>query len=217
MKFFPSVVFRYFLIVMLVSSIPACYSKGNNLDNTAAKSDMEVASLIILPMDAPLSADRDDVDESELTKLREGAKILSSILKNIIRDRENTVFLSRNHVESLLGGYNGSEREIIHYLGRKTQADTVLQTHIFRYNKRIGSKYSVSQPASVNFSYRLIHTPTGHILCQGRFDETQQTLFSNLFSLFKASSRGFKWITAKELMKEGVEQEFKDCIYLSVQ
>ena len=81
--------------------------------------------------------------------------------------------------------------------------------------ERDGGDYSVNQPASVSFKYQLIHVPTGTTLCLGVFDETQQTLLSNLFSFSKASSRGFKWVKAEQLAREGLHEKLNDCRYLA--
>ncbi|MFO7760345.1 MAG: hypothetical protein ACQES8_00655 [Thermodesulfobacteriota bacterium] len=202
-------IINLFWISLLILVISSCTNKekSESIENFPLKVDF----LLILPVDIEVAGP----DNDNGGQIAEGAITLSSILKNKAASRKNTMFLSRNQVESLLGDYKGSEQEIIHYLGKETGADAVLQTRIFHYIKRTGNKYSVSQPASVNFSYRLIHISTGGILCQGQFDETQEPLFSDLFSFFKASSRGFKWITAEELLKEGAKQEFDGCIYLN--
>ena len=51
------------------------------------------------------------------------------------------------------------------------------------------------------------------MLCHGRFDERQQSVMENLLSLGKASSRGFSWITAEQLMREGLKERLDQCGY----
>lgn len=215
MKHPPSALIHTFLIASLIVCISACSSKEATLDGSANTTLVKVNSLLILPADVPLEKSEDDNgDVQDFKDLAEGAENLSDILEEIAVNRENIIFLSHNQKESILGDFSGSGDEICRYLGRNTGTDAVLQSNMFRYEKRVGGKYSVSRPASVSFSYRLIHCTTGRILCQGRFDETQKPLFSDLFAFFKASSRGFKWITADELLREGAEEEFKNCSYL---
>ncbi|MFP3983987.1 MAG: hypothetical protein ACLFV2_09900 [Desulfurivibrionaceae bacterium] len=178
-------------------------------------SPVKVDSILVLPADVPLEAVGNEEGQNAQSLLNRGAETLSDLMKSKARESERMVFLSPNRMQSILGDYNGSEQEMIRYLGKETEADAVLSTRIFRYVKRSGSKYSVSQPASVNFSYKLVHTSTGGILCHGQFNETQEPLFADLFSFFKSLSRGFKWITADALLTEGMEQEFKECTYLN--
>lgn len=215
MRFLPSTLINFFMVILLISATSGCSGKEKEVSKSIDDFPEAIDTLLILPVETHVTDDNTTTDGEKLNALTEGAEGLSTILKNRVEPRGNIIFLSRNRIESILGDYKGSELEIIRYLGRETEADAVMRSRIFRYIKRAGTKYSVSQPASVNFSHKLIHTSTGSILCQGQFDESQQALFSDLFSFFKASSRGFKWITADELLREGVEQIFKDCPYLN--
>ena len=124
-------------------------------------------------------------------------------------------YLFPGQAESLLGDFHGNKHESALHIGKKIEADAVLVLRLFRYINREGKTYSVSQPASVSFEYSLLHVPSGKVLCTGVFDETQESLFSNLFSFKQASRRGFSWITARELTMEGLKEKFKACRYLS--
>ena len=61
---------------------------------------------------------------------------------------------------------------------------------------------------------RLVNTRDGGVLWQSMFKETQQSLMSNLMSFDKAESRGFKWITVEELVRQGINEKIEECPYL---
>ncbi|NOR11427.1 MAG: hypothetical protein GQ541_08065 [Desulfovibrionaceae bacterium] len=147
-------------------------------------------------------------------QLKEGVVVLKSSIKDILQDKDGVSYLFPGQAESLLGNFHGSKYEAALHIGKKIEADAVLVLRLFRYINREGKTYSVSQPASVSFEYSLIHVLSGKVLCTGVFDETQESLFSNLFSFKQASIRGFSWITARELTMEGLKEKFKACSYL---
>ena len=98
-----------------------------------------------------------------------------------------------------------SERKLIVKKGRKYKADAVIAGYIYRYNERVGNRYSVKSPASVAFGIHLISTKGGRIIWSGHFDETQRSLNENLFKLKKFIKRKASWITADEMATNGFE------------
>jgi hypothetical protein len=97
---------------------------------------------------------------------------------------------------------------------RTFRADAVLILTLNRFRERDGGEYSVNSPASVAFDYKLISGESGQTLCSGVFSETQQPLLDDLLVFFQRAKRGFKWITAEALAREGMEQKFALCPYL---
>lgn len=108
------------------------------------------------------------------------------------------------------GGRLGAVQEI----GRRLQCEAVLVSTLNRFKRRQGTTYSVDEPASVAFELKLVGTRTGRILWMSNFDETQESLLSNLFSFGKAQSRGFTWITAEQLLVGGVHDKLRKCPYI---
>ena len=53
------------------------------------------------------------------------------------------------------------------------------------------------------------------MLCHGRFDEQQQSVMENLFTLGKAGRRGMTWLTAEELAREGLLGQLEQCKHLA--
>ncbi|HHD56229.1 MAG TPA: hypothetical protein ENK89_00935 [Desulfobulbaceae bacterium] len=90
----------------------------------------------------------------------------------------------------------------------------ILETKLLRYKKRVGGAYTAKEPASVSFTYRLLEVNSGTVLCRGRFDEAQQSVMENLYNFKNARKRGFTWVTAEELLREGLESRLDECSYL---
>lgn len=99
-------------------------------------------------------------------------------------------------------------------LAAKQDSDAVLDITVTRFRERDGSDISVNSPASAAFEMVLTHVDSGMVLWAASFDETQQALSSNLFTLGQAKSRGFKWITVEELVKQGLQERLAECPYL---
>ncbi len=76
-------------------------------------------------------------------------------------------------------------------------ATTFLMGHVIRYEERIGSSRSASQPASVAFQLTLRTTETGRVLWRGRFDERQHELSYRPVEAARLPGGGLRWITAQ--------------------
>ncbi len=85
-------------------------------------------------------------------------------------------------------------------------ATTFLMGHVIRYEERIGSSRSASQPASVAFQLTLRTTATGRVLWRGRFDERQHELSYRPVDAARLPGGGLRWLNAEELARWGVGQ-----------
>jgi len=101
------------------------------------------------------------------------------------------------------------EQDLLVEAGRALDADAVLAGHIFRFRERVGTRYSVDLPASVAFGIHLIRVADGRLLWDGHFDETQQSLFENLFHLGSFLRRKARWVTANEMAVSGLKDILK--------
>ncbi|MEA2083637.1 MAG: hypothetical protein U9O82_05230 [Thermodesulfobacteriota bacterium] len=171
-------------------------------------------SIAVLPVDISIDRDRESPCLTS-SRLETGAALLDGIISEYFDDTDTAVIISKNRREALAGDHIGDRLSLALALGRQVQTDAVLMCSVYRYVEREGKKRAVVHPASVAFNYRLVLTETGRTICSGVFDETQQALFDNLFSLPVAIKRGFKWITVEELAREGVTSKFKECPYLN--
>ena len=102
-----------------------------------------------------------------------------------------------------------SLREVLREVGTEMEAEGVVIGYVYRFRERKGVSYTVEQPASVAFEIHLLRVSDGELVWRGSFDKTQSSLMENLFQ-FASFFRGKgKWVTAKELTGEGVEQVLK--------
>lgn len=179
---------------------------------TAKAPDVTVSCIGVLPVRP--AADMDEpMTGAESKNLQDGAAILDALLKESLRNRKDVRFLSAQQVEAVMGAEEPAGLEDSRSLAGQVSCNVLLETTISRYVNRVGGQYGVKEPAAVTFDYRLYEVNEGKVLCHGRFDERQQSVMENLLSLGKASSRGFSWITAEQLMREGLKERLDQCGY----
>lgn len=99
--------------------------------------------------------------------------------------------------------------KIISKTGKELEADVVAIGFVFRYMERIGYDYSVEKPASVAFEINFINPKDGSIIWRGVFDKTQKSLMEDVFQIASFYKGGGKWLTARELAGQGMNQVFK--------
>ena len=173
-------------------------------------------TITVLPV-ATVVDDRVPLDRTQKEQLLEGKDALNKLIAEYFAGHELVKFISEEQIGgmeidfSLCPTYIDRSRAICLNIG----SDAGLVVRLHRYREREGTNIGVAEPASVFFEYKLIEVKTGNALCWGRFDETQKPLLDDVFSIFdKTKKRGVKWITAKELAKEGIEDKFNNCQYL---
>ncbi len=99
-----------------------------------------------------------------------------------------------------------SETARLRRIGEIVYADAVMTGRIQRYRERVGNELGVKSPASVAFVLDLVDVRRGDVIWSARFDETQKPLSENIFALGDIGQRGIKWLTAEELMQDGVKK-----------
>lgn len=95
--------------------------------------------------------------------------------------------------------------ELVAATGGTNDADAILIGYIFHFKERVGTSYSVESPASISFSLFLVRVVDGQIVWRGIFEETQQALSENLLKIGVFIKRKARWITAREMAAEGLE------------
>jgi TolB-like protein len=116
----------------------------------------------------------------------------------IVSDREVKEF-------ALMAG-QGSESVRAKRLGELVYADAVISGRVLRYRERVGEEWGIKDPASVAFVLELWDVKQGDIIWSARFDETQKPLSENIFAIGEFAQRGARWLSAEELMLEGVKK-----------
>jgi len=99
--------------------------------------------------------------------------------------------------------------EIVPEVGEKLNVDYILVGNIWRYQQRIGGDYGVDQPASVSFALYLADVENGEAVWSGTFSESQKSLSENLLKAGDFLRRGARWLTARELAKDGLNELMK--------
>ncbi len=155
-------------------------------------------------------------DDSK-NQLEAGVYTITSLLAQYLAGIQSEIsfqIISNEQMESLLGEYHGDLFSQARFVASQMNSDAVLIITVERFRERDGTQYSVEAPASVSFEYKLLKSDGPQILCNGVFEETQVPLTDNIFTLKKAKKRGFKWITAEDLAREGIKEKFGACPYL---
>jgi hypothetical protein len=152
----------------------------------------------------------------EISEVKEGAgEFLTDNLFSRLQSRED---LSLIEPEQALGARSAvlsksmgelSEKELVLETARIAGAESVIVGRVFLYRERVGTPYSVETPASVAFDLLLIRVSDGQLLWVGRFNETQKSLFENLFRLGLFIKRSARWLTADELADYGLAEVMK--------
>jgi hypothetical protein len=92
----------------------------------------------------------------------------------------------------------GGARELAALVHREFGADGLLLGEITRWVEREGSPAGTLRPAAVGLRVELYSAPEGHLLWDGEFDQTQQSLLSNVLVTPRYPGGGTRWLTAEE-------------------
>ena len=107
-------------------------------------------------------------------------------------------------VEQMKPGITDAAR--LRQIGELVFADAVMVGRVLRFRERIGDDWGVKSPASVAFVLDLIDVRRGDVIWSARFDETQKALSENIFGLGDIGQRGVRWLSAEQLMMDGVKK-----------
>ena len=100
-------------------------------------------------------------------------------------------------------------RQVLRDVGNELGAEAVVAGYLYRFRERKGVAYTVEQTASFAFEIHLLRVSDGAIVWRGIFDKTQSSLMEDLFQISSFFRGKGRWVTAKELMGEGLETILK--------
>lgn len=172
---------------------------GLTLATAEIGSANDFGKIVVMPVEA--------ADKS----LAEGAAVMEEIISEHFNGNRSVMIISTEQKEALSGSATGNRLHIIRTIASKMDSNQALIFSLTRYRERVGDKYSVEEPASLAFEFKLLNAADGRVACSGRFDETQQALTENILDLPLALKRGFKWLTVKEMASEAVRAKFNSC------
>ncbi|MEA3548779.1 MAG: hypothetical protein U9R66_14095 [Thermodesulfobacteriota bacterium] len=207
LPFFPN-----FILLAVLLLLTSCAAVEPEQEQVAISS---IKTITIFPVQTVEVAHHfnDDIKN----QLEAGVYTMTSLLTQYFAGIQSEIsfqFISNKQMESLLGKHQGNLFSQARFVSSQMNSDAVLLITLERFRERDGTQYSVEAPASVSFEYKLLKSDGPQILCNGVFEETQVPLTDNIFTLKKAKKRGFKWITAEDLAREGIKEKFGACPYL---
>ncbi len=202
----------WILAACLVLPLAGCGARQGG-ETRAQEPAVTVTCIAVLPAASGIDYDG-TISRAGAKKLRQGVLVLDRLLQKQFAGRKDIRFVTDSQLYGHEGSLSENFLEQARTMAERVSCNAVLETTLWRYSERVGGRYSAKEPAAVTFEYRLVATDDGAVLCQGRYDEVQQSVLENLYNLGKASERGFTWVTAEELMREGLRDKFNQCSYL---
>lgn len=143
--------------------------------------------------------------------LRKGAGYADTVLMQELTGNPKVRIVSSSQLNTeVMGGLATT----IDQVSTSLNCEAVMVTTIWKFRQRQGGSYAVDEPASASFAIRLFNARTKNVIWAADFNETQESLLSNILSFGKARSRGFKWITVEELVAQGIKERLAECPYL---
>lgn len=202
------------VICAALTSFSACVTKQSlPTEEERQEAQAKVPCIIVLPVETSVNTDS-SITYSNAAVLENGAEFMDSVITDALIGKNNVRVLSNRQLTALIPSDSGSQLKLIRHVGSELKCGAVLMTTLVDYRQRMGGSYGADSPASATFSMKLVNTRDGRVLWQSMFKETQQSLMSNLMSFDKAESRGFKWITVEELVRQGINEKIEECPYL---
>ncbi len=95
-------------------------------------------------------------------------------------------------------------------IGIQMKADYVLWGTVFHYQERKGTAYGVQQPASIAMDLHLLKVQDGNLVWKAQWAQTQKSLSENLFEMKSFIKSKMRWVTVKELSRQGLMDMLKD-------
>jgi hypothetical protein len=134
---------------------------------------------------------------------------LNSDLAALTAQSEHTIFGPQLLAQcTQLVSHGTDPGSAFHYwvqVGRCVPADYILVPFVFDWQERKGGEWGVEEPAKVTLELNLIDIKELR-LQSFVFDERQQSLSENILGLGRFLKRGAKWVSARALAREGLDQ-----------
>lgn len=141
--------------------------------------------------------------------------VVEGIFLDRLKDEKAFALIPPDRVGGVYEGVTGQLfkadlLDVLKKVGAELEADGIILGYVYRFRERKGFSLSVEKPASVAFEIHLIRVSDGAIVWRGIFDKTQASLMENLLQIGSFLKEGGKWVTAKELTAEGMDEVLKD-------
>jgi hypothetical protein len=200
--------------LLCLSLLSVGCSKKTTSQSVPEVADYAVTCIGVLPAVTPYDFE-DNVPAAEAEQLQNGIHILDQLLRQQFISRTDVRLVSDSQISGMDKNLPAQPLARARVIADRLSCNTVLETTLRRYRDRVGGELTAQEPASVAFAYRLIAIPDGTVLCSGAFDEVQKSIMENLYNFKSATERGFSWVTAEQLLKEGLQERFAECSYFA--
>ena len=167
--------------------------------------DAPLGIVAVLPIERELSAGIDRLPPRT-------ERIVTAHVYGALTDSSRWRFVPPMTVEDALSGIS-SVYDVVdraQALGEAVDAEAVIAGRLSRFVERVGSDYGADAPASVAFELMLVETSSGDVLWRGEFDETQESLSTNLLKFWQFWRGGPRWFSASEFVELGVDRLIED-------
>jgi hypothetical protein len=143
-----------------------------------------------------------------------GERVVEELLLEKLKDFKEIEIIPQEKVEGIYkrvsaGSLKMPLLDIVQKTGTELDADLIAVGYVFRYVERIGYDYSVEKAASVAFEINFVNPKDGSIIWRGVFDKTQKSLMEDVLQIASFYKGHGKWLTARELTKQGMNHAFK--------
>lgn len=206
----------HLLLILIIFSIQSCQSiKGKDVPIRVSSEALDIRMAAILPF---IKAQRDPVFSDLVSCPLTGYRTKAGMIEKGAEDK--VYHALRNSLEKT-GVHFTSELSMLHALNEVREpysregltriasllgVDTLIGGCVLRFEERVGMSYGAERGASVAFSVAIWRFPQSVIVWSSYFDETQVPLSENLLKLPIFLRGRSRWVTADELLHQGVSQ-----------
>ncbi len=206
-------VFYIAILYCFVLVLASCSGKQVGHENKMDKVVENLTCLVVMPTRTTVATTR-DMKYANAEVLEKGASFIDSVIADELNGSQVSRIIAAEQIAGMPTEVSGGNMGMLKAIGGKLNCNAILVTTVQHFKQRVGGEYAVDSPASVAFEMRLVDVNTGSVFWSSTFSETQESLLNNLFTFSKAQSRGFKWITVEELVRQGVHERLSQCPYL---
>lgn len=191
------------IIALALTLLPGCSFGSGNLQSKQSN-DLEtrrIRRIAVLPPETSSTA------APAQSQQNNPAEMLAKQLYSAMASLPNWQIVAESEVkqvEQMKPSTTDAAR--LRQIGEMAFADAVMIGRVQRFRERVGDDWGVKSPASVAFVLDLIDVRRGDVIWSARFDETQKALSENIFGLGDISQRGVRWLSAEQLMMDGVKK-----------
>jgi hypothetical protein len=197
----------YALVLLAACSFGPGNLQSRHSSDLEARNIRRIAALPSSVLRGESSVKAPQGGASEARGERDAAETLARVTQSALAALPRWQIVSDSEVREVAQNVPpGVEAARMRQIGEMVYADAVMIGRVSRYRERVGDDWGAKSPASVAFVLDLIDVRRGDVIWSARFDETQKSLSENIFAIGDIGQRGVRWLSADQLMQEGVKK-----------